>query len=229
MRRSLMLFMVSTPVAAGVSITEFDDFNAPGGAPNPQESWREGDNSNTFPFQQLTGGPDDSGYLLDWSNGSSRGGRVQLWNTDQWTGDYLGQSILSLSLDAINMSGVDGEELHFRVAFNGPGGWFVTAPQTVLPEAGWQSLLFDLSLGALEYAGEGNGAYDSTMSAVSRMQIISLEEGGPFAFGANSGLRGELKVASWGLDNIQAGGGIPEPSSAALMLLGCAGLLRRRR
>ena len=213
----------------GVTITELDEFNAPGGGVNPNEGWLEGGNSVTSPFQQLTGGPDGSGYLNDFSAGVSQGARVQLWNTDQWTGNYVGQSIQIISMDAINLSGAGGEDLHFRVAFNGPGGWFVSEPQTILPETGWQSLVFDISIGGLVHAGGGTAAYDSTMSEVNRMQIISLESGGAFVFGGNSGLRGELVAATWGLDNIQAGGAIPEPSSMGLLLLGGLGGLRRRR
>jgi len=220
--------ILSAPVAFGVSIAELDDFNGPDGASNPRESWQEGDNTRTSPFQRLSGGPDGSGFLTDWANGSSRGGRLQLWNTDQWAGDYLGQSILTLSLDAINLSGPGGELLHLRVAFNGAGGWFVSEAQTLLPEAGWQSLVFDLSIGSLVHAGQGNAAFDSTMSAVTRLQIISLEDDN-FDFGGNSGLRGDLKVATLGLDNIRAGGAIPEPSSLLMSLLGVIGAWRRRR
>ena len=227
--RFVIAGLLATSTSFGVSISELDDFNAPGGALNPIESWVEGGNSLTSPFQQLTGGPDGSGFLTDFSEGVSQGARVQLWNTDQWAGDYVSQSIQTISMDAINISGAGGESLHFRVAFNGPGGWFVSDPQTILPESGWQSLLFDISLGGLVHAGGGTAAYDSTMSDVSRMQIISLQDGGAFAFGGNSGLRGELVAASWGLDNIQAGGAIPEPSSMALFLLGSVGLMRRRR
>ena len=213
----------------GVTITELDDFNNSAGTSNPNEGWLEGVNSSTGPFRQLTGGPDGSGYLLDSSNGSSAGARVQLWNTGQWAGDYLGQSILNLSFDAINLSGAGGESLHFRVAFNGPGGWFVSDPQTLLPETGWSPLVFDLSQTGLIHAGGGTGAFDATMTAVNRFQIVSLEDGATFNFGGNSGLRGESIVASWGLDNIQAVSSIPEPSSSMLILLGLAGLSRRRR
>lgn len=227
--RQLVAGIALSQVGLGVTVAEFDDFDAPIGALNPTESWLEGVNSVTNPFQQPFGGPDDSGFLSDSSNGNNAGGRVQLWNTDQWTGDYLGQGILSLSMDAINLSGAGGEPLHFRVAFNGPGGWFVSDPQTVVPQTGWQSLLFDLSLTGLSYAGGGNTAYGSTMSSVNRMQIISLQEGGPFSVGGNSGLRGELVNASWGLDNIRAGVAIPEPANLMMALLGGIGLLRRRR
>ena len=221
--------VLSTSVGLGVTISELDDFNAASGAPNPLESWEEGAQTSTGPIHELTGGPDGSGYLRDFANGVSQGGKVQLWNTDQWTGNFVGQSIVTLSLDAINLSGVGGETLHFRVAFNGPGGWFVSSPQDVEPETGWHSLSFDLSLGALEHAGQGDGAYDSTMSAVNRMQIISLDEGGAFVISTNSGLRGDSIVASWGLDNIRAGGAIPESSSMLLSMLGGIGVLRRKR
>jgi hypothetical protein len=153
---------------------------------------------------------------------------MQLWNTAQWAGDYLGQSISTLSLDANNLSGPGGETINLRVALNGPGGWFVTEPQVLLPEAGWQSLIFDLSLTGLVHAGQGNAVYDSTMSAVTRLQIISLEED-TFDIGGNAGLRGDSIAASLGLDNIKAGAAIPEPSGVALILMGCAGLMRRRR
>ena len=153
---------------------------------------------------------------------------MQLWNTAQWAGDYLGQSISTLSLDANNLSGPGGETINLRVALNGPGGWFVTEPQVLLPETGWQSLLFNLSLTGLVHAGQGNAIYDSTMSAVNRLQIISLEED-TFNIGGNAGLRGDTIVATLGLDNIRAGEAIPEPSGAALILMGCVGLMRRRR
>jgi len=224
----LVSSVLSAPVVPAVSITELDDFNAPSGAPNPQESWLEGSGSTTPPSQQLAGGPDGSGFLIDSSTGISPGKRMQLWNTDQWTGDYLGQSISTLSLDAINLSGEGNETINLRVALNGPGGWFVTEPQVLLPETGWQSLLFDLSPTGLVHAGQGDAVYDSTMSAVNRLQIISLEED-TFNIGGNAGLRGDTIVATLGLDNIRAGEAIPEPSGAALILIGCVGLMRRRR
>ena len=224
----LVSSVLSAPVVYAVSITELDDFNAPNGALNPQESWREGNGSPSQPFQQPTGGPDGSGFLRDSSSGSSPGKNMQIWNTAQWTGDYLGQSIFTLSLDANNLSGPGGETINLRVALNGPGGWFVTEPQVLLPETGWQSLLFDLSSSGLVHAGQGNAVYDSTMSAVNRLQIISLEED-TFDIGGNAGLRGDTIVATLGLDNIKAGTAIPEPSGAALIFMGCAGLMRRRR
>ena len=224
----LVSSVLSAPVVYAVSITELDDFNAPNGAPNPEEGWREGNGSPSQPSRQLTGGPDGSGFLTDSSSGVSPGKRMQLWNTAEWAGDYLGQSISTLSLDANNLSGPGGETINLRVALNGPGGWFVTEPQVLLPETGWQSLLFDLSSSGLVYAGQGNAVYDSTMSAVNRLQIISLEED-TFDIGGNAGLRGDTIVATLGLDNIKAGAAIPEPSGAALILIGCAGLIRRRR
>ena len=224
----LVSSVLSAPMIYAVSITELDDFNAPNGAPNPEEGWREGNGSPSQPSRQLTGGPDGSGFLIDSSSGISPGKRMQLWNTDQWTGDYLGQSISTLSLDANNLSGPGGETINLRVALNGPGGWFVTEPQVLLPETGWQSLLFNLSLTGLVHAGQGNAIYDSTMSAVNRLQIISLEED-TFNIGGNAGLRGDTIVATLGLDNIRAGEAIPEPSGAALILMGCVGLMRRRR
>lgn len=224
----LVSSVLSAQVIHAVSITELDDFNAPNGAPNPEEGWREGNGSPSQPSRQLTGGLDGSGFLTDSSSGISPGKRMQLWNTAQWTGNYLGQSISTLSLDANNLSGPGGQTINLRVALNGLGGWFVTEPQVLLPEAGWQSLIFDLSLTGLVHAGQGNAVYDSTMSAVTRLQIISLEED-TFDFGGNAGLRGDSIAASLGLDNIKAGAAIPEPSGVALILMGCTGLMRRRR
>ena len=97
---------------------------------------------------------------------------MMMWNDAQWTGDYLVAGVTRINLFADNRSG-SGQVIDLRLAFNGPGGWFVTpaAPidDTMFGGDEWQFLTFDVSAAGLTHVTGGSGSYVATMGGVTRM------------------------------------------------------------
>jgi hypothetical protein len=103
-----------------------------------------------------------------------------------------------------------------RLAFNGPGGWFVTAASPVTAFSGWSHQVFDIRSAALASAGGVNAA--ATLAAVSELRIHHS---------AAVDYREATVSSSFMMDHIQA---IPEPS-AVMVLSGLASfvfILRKR-
>lgn len=140
------------------------------------------------------------------------GTRMTIFNRDQWIGDYLGQGISAINLDAINLGpNFAFKDMNLRLAFSSNtalvgGGRVVTSSSFLLErDAGWQSLTFDLSPSSLTpLAGS---VVTEVMSSVSEVRIISAEQ---------PSFIGDQFIARLGVDNISA---LPEPSSLALLAM----------
>jgi hypothetical protein len=145
------------------------------------------------------GGPSDR-YLRIISDGSSSQGKLVVFNTTQWTGDYTTAGVGSVSADVSNAGTTN---LALRVWVEGPGGWFVSTTPVALPAgSGWQQAAFPVTPATLTFVvGSGTGNVGATLSAVSKLRIYhspTATAPGPFI------------VATLGLDNITAG---PPPPS----------------
>jgi hypothetical protein len=116
----------------------------------------------------------------------------------------MAAGILSLAADLRNNGTTT---LSMRLAFNGPGGWFVTTVAPVTAFSGWTSRVFDIRPAALVSAGGGDPA--ATLAAVSELRILHS---------AAVDYRGAKVSSSFMVDNVRA---IPEPS--AVMLVGLTG------
>jgi hypothetical protein len=181
------------------------------------------------PVNVATGGPDGAGdrFLQATSTGGPRAdGRLTVFNTSQWAGDYLTAGVNAIEMDLKNFGTSD---LFIRVAqksgtlMNSPG--FVTTDAFDLPADGqWHHVLFLLGADSLTEVGSSTLTLAALLSNVAELRIIES---------AKPALNGDVIAARIGIDNIRATV-IPEPSTMVLLLTGCgffgaARLLRRRR
>ncbi|MBW2230302.1 MAG: hypothetical protein JRG92_13815 [Deltaproteobacteria bacterium] len=218
----LLLGLALCDAAEAVMLDQIDDFQAPGTA-----GWGVGFSHPTPPIRVADGGPDGPGdaYLEAAANGSAgAGGRLAVFNTTQWSGDYIGEDVLSLGLDVIVLSGSD---VSLRLGIQGPGGTFASAaPVIVTAGSGWQSV--ELSLDGPDLiALTPLPDLAATLSALSELRLIHADAA-PVG-GGTGAAAGEFIDTIAGFDNLIA---LPEPSQSVLLASGGAtlvGLARRRQ
>ncbi|MGC6427573.1 MAG: PEP-CTERM sorting domain-containing protein [Akkermansiaceae bacterium] len=193
------------------------------------DGWQEGGASPNPPSQTANPSWDGNpGYLINTSTGSGvAGSRFVMFHLgSDWTGDYLGAGVSAISIYVDNWSGA-GSTLPLAIAFNGPGGWFLSDPVGVTDVtpgvAEWQRVQFDLSVANFTRAS-GNGTLADTLGDVSRFEIL-LEDGAGVSVSRNN-IRGERLAADLRFDDIRA---VPEPSNLGLILLGGLISLGRRK
>lgn len=118
------------------------------------EGWQIG-NNGVQPTQVSSPGPGGQvGYLSHYSDGGGSNGKWVMWNTQsQWTGDYTAAGVTGIDLFANVSSGTSPVDM--RLAFNGPGGWFYSDPQSV--GSGWNSYSFALTDTAFTYTSGSGG------------------------------------------------------------------------
>lgn len=193
---------------AAVTLNQLETFSG-------AHDWTTGGSNPNPPVIQLDSGPTGAGdhaLRVTANGGSGAGGKLLVFNESAWTGDYVGQAIVNLALDLRNGGTTT---LQIRLAFNGPGGWFVTPTNPVAAFSGWNHLLFDLRPASLLSAG-GTGA-TSTMSGVTEVRVLHS---------ANVDHKGAAVSGTFLLDNILA---VPEPAFTSYALLaGCVLAWRKR-
>ncbi|MEA2553376.1 MAG: hypothetical protein QOJ65_1552 [Fimbriimonadaceae bacterium] len=209
----------STGSAYGVvlgQIDTFEDGSTDGwvnsllgrGGPNP-------------PINVSTGGPGgtDDNYMLLTSSGSpGPGGKMVVINPAQWSGDYIGGGVTTLTM-ALNNFG--DTELHLRILFEkvapGSGPTDVagsTDAFVIAPHSGWVNATFDVTPGALTSL---LGSVDNALSDATVIRLYHNSAGPGFP-------PGDI-AASLGVDNIRA---VPEPGTLTAFLVGGAIMARRR-
>jgi hypothetical protein len=208
--------------ALAISTSSLDTFAA------TNEGWQIG-GAGVQPTQVSGTGPDSQiGYLSHFSDGGASNGKWLMWNDQtRWQGDYTAAGVTGISL-AANVS-AGSSPVSMRIAFDGPGGWFTSAPVSV--GGGWNTYSFSLTPAGFTHvaAGGGTGTFADTMAGVTRFEVLS----GIGAVGYRSG--GDIVQAGNStntilIDNIAA---VPEPSALPLVAAGSVaamgGLVRRRR
>ena len=173
-----------------------------------------------------TGGPAGAGdrFVQISSNGGlGVGGKLTMFNLQQWLGNYVGQGVTAIEVDLRNTGTTT---LNMRLAFkaqnlmNSPG-YLSATPVALAPGSGWQHVTFSLAPASLVAVG-GPSAYGTFFSTgIGDARIIN-EVG-------TTNLNGDLIVGQIGIDNIHA---VLEPATTALLIgsgliLGAA--IRRRR
>lgn len=178
-------------------------------------NWRVGAPHPLPPSVLATGGPagaDDGYLLLQAEGGGGPASRLAVQNTDQWSGNYIAAGITALTMDVFNFGPAS---LSLRLLFDGDDGTnqaraWSAVPLVVPAGSGWQRLVFPILPTDLRAAAGG-----SVNLALSSAYSLRLYHG------VNSSFPGGAVVATLGVDNITA---VPEPSAAALLVLGLAGL-----
>lgn len=158
------------------------------------------------------GGPGDSALKVTSRGGSGAGSKLVTINTTLWTGNFSGRGIDVITVDFRNQGTVP---LAMRLAFEGPGGWWITAARSVPTSVGWVASVFDIRPDSL-LAGENATDAGASMSAVTQMRILHSN---------TVHHKGASVSASVLVDNLHA---VPEPSHAAWAGLSLLAMNRRR-
>lgn len=216
---SALGIILSTGLASGqVFLGQVDDFETDLGG------WTVGTDNSPHPSPPTIvpgvgpAGPTDDSMQLQSFGGVGSGRTIVVFNTDRWTGDYIGAGVNSIRMDLNNL-GVD--DLTLRLAFRGPANsWFVSDSGINLASgSGWQTVTFPISEVALVQF-QGTDDYATTLGEVTELRLLHA---------ADPDFRGDSVVATLLVDNITA---VPEPGMAAIPLglaaIGTVVWLRRR-
>ena len=179
--------IVSFTILFAIQLNQWDNFQD-----NITDGWQVGSPSPIPPQVITSGGPQGVGdaYLLISSNGGSgAGGRLVVYNTDQWTGNYTDAGIDFISMYMNNFGTTD---LKIRVSLSGPGGDCWSANPVSLPHrSGWVVAKFPVQ--AADLTGAGN--ISSTLRGVTGLRILHSVSGG---------YQGDVVTAQLGIDDITA-------------------------
>jgi hypothetical protein len=164
-----------------------------------------------------TGGPAGAGdafLQLSSSGTGGAGGKLVVFGSNDWIGNYAAAGVTSIALDAKNLGTTN---LQLRLYFKGPAGSALsTAGVNLAAGSGWTHLVFPLAPAALSGANPA-----ATLANVTEFRLFHNESP---AF-PPSAVLGTL-----GIDNVTAVAAVPEPGTLALWAAGAAILpiVRRR-
>ncbi len=177
-----------------VSAGQVDDFED-----GTVQNWIIGATGPSSPVNVDTGGPAgaEDNFLEYTSNGGSNiGSRMAIFNANnQWSGNFISEGIVEIQFDAEVVT----NDLHLRLAFQGPGGtrMISTVPVVVTAGSGWNSVALPLGLSDFTIV-QGTNTVSEVLSSVLTMRIISVTDENI------DNWRGESMVATLRVDNITA-------------------------
>ncbi len=209
---------LSTASFGAIAIGNVNEFT--GGS---TDGWGTGNPNPNAPYSTNIEGDD---LLIVTSTGvAGPGGRMIVFTTDPlWTGNYLSAGVTAIGVEMGN-SDTSVDELEMRIAFNGPGGWWMSHYGYVIPVDTETDALFPISPNDMIYIGGGTVDVTATLEAVSEVRLYSSTD--PTA---GTSPRGDQLNAILGVDSITA---VPEPGTTALLgglaVLLSAVLIRRRQ
>lgn len=159
--------------------------------------WREGPFSPNPPQNIATGGPAGVGdnYLRNVSSGqaASAGGKMTMFNTAQWAGNYVAAGVTSIQ---ISMANFGDTPLAMRLALEGNATEYGSASPFSLPADGqWYTHTFGLGPGELGLIG-GVSSLNDALAAVTTLRLVSRVDG--------PGWNGDEIAGILGVDNITA-------------------------
>ena len=191
--------------AGAVSLGLTDSFS--GGV---TAGWTTGANSPNPPTGVASGGPAGAGdgfLRIDSSGASGPGGRLVVFSSGAWAGNYTAAGITGITMDVKNLGATD---LSLRLYFENALTSAFSLQAIALPAgSGWTPVRFDIQLPAL------SGAAAATLASAVDFRVYHHPSAGvpqlsPFI------------AASLGIDNVSA---VPEPGAGLLMALGLAAWL----
>lgn len=184
---TIFAFIASFTILFAIELGQWDNFQD-----KTTQGWQTGASNPNPPAVVTDGGPEGDGdaYLLLTSNGSAGpGGRLIVFNGAQWTGDYTGAGIETISM---HMNNFGTSDLSMRIAFQGPGGNFWSVDPVMVPaSSGWVTVQFPVQAGDLT----GGSNVSATLAGVGDVRILHSVSGNYIADIVNTQL---------GIDNITA-------------------------
>ena len=202
-----LLASLALPAEAVIVVGETDDFEN-----GTLQGWQAGVANPNGPANVGSGGPGGAGdnFLRLTSKGlPGAGGKLVVFNSNQWAGDYLGAGVTSIRMQVNNLGATD---LVLRLILEGgPGSLTTVDPVSVPAGSGWETVSF--SLASTNLAG---ASFDAVMDHVTSLDLVHS----PNSISARS-LAPDI-AAVLGVDNVTA---IPEPSALLLTAIGLAALV----
>jgi len=214
MKRLLLAFAILCVSVANAQVTigQIDDFQD-----GTLMNWAGGATLENVP----DGGPGGVAdrYLQVASHGGFGGGsRLATHNSAQWSGNYTAAGVSAIDVLLRNLGQT---ELHVRVVLFDLDGlderWTSNTAHVLAVGTGWQRLTFSIAEDDVTRV-QGAGSYANLMLDVDRL-MIRHQSGAPAA-------EGEAIAGVLGIDNVRAA--VPEPTTAAVLLIGLGAIARRR-
>jgi hypothetical protein len=208
-------FLVLTSIAPSKAVILFrvDDFQD-----GTIENWSNGVAAE--PLNVPNNGPLGAGdaYMRVVADGSGSGGRLTVFNLDQWTGDYHAAGVTAIEMDLKNPG---TNPLTIRIAFKtdrfgGAPGYSYTEGFIIPADNIWRHFVFELDGSLFTAIGGPQISFDELLFDAPELRILHS---------AAPSLNGDPINNNLGVDNVRA---IPEPRTF-LLVAACAGVLRRRR
>ena len=185
----LVIATITTATAWAVTAGQIDDFED-----GTTQNWEQGETLPDSPRNVGSGGPGGAGdsYLQDASDGVEEGGRLVMFNEEQWADEYTSAGVEVIALEMINEG---SNPLTMRLAIDGDGGQFSTISEVALPVgSGWQTAYFDVRPD--NWVSVGGSSITATLSNADTLRLLH---------NADPDWRGTDIVATIGVDNITAG------------------------
>ena len=186
----LLLAAATSFASTHLQVDDFEDGTVMG--------WSEGPNSINPPLNVATGGPagvDDNYLHNDSRGGAGPGSKMVMFNTNQWTGNYIIEGVAQINSD---MANIGGFALSMLIAIQGSGTRYGSTTAVNLTGQ-WQQVSFGLTSGNLSLIS-GAQPLSIVLTNVDTLRILS-SAGGP-------AWNGDAISATLGVDNIIA---VPEP------------------
>ena len=188
----LLLAAANSRAITKLHIDDFEDGTVMG--------WSEGSNSINPPSNVATGGPagvDDNYLSNDSRGGAGPGSKMVMFNTNQWTGNYIIEGVTKINSD---MANIGGFALSMRIAIQGSGTRYGSTVALNLPvgTGQWQQANFGLTSSDLSLIS-GSQPLSIVLTNVDTLRILSSTAGPAW--------NGDAINATLGVDNIIA---VPE-------------------
>lgn len=192
-RQVVLLFVVTGgAVASAIQVGQVDDFQD-----GTVMNWSEGGGSPNPPANLADSGPAGTGdHALRnvSSGGNGPGSRMLMFNTAQWSGDYLAAGVekIDVSLKAASSSAA----LNMRIAINSGVTWYASQNAFVLPNDNqWRNASFPLDASDLTLI-QGTDSLQDVLQNVTQLRLLSA---------AQPNFRGDQISATLFVDDIAAG------------------------
>jgi hypothetical protein len=190
MKKTYFVFVAiiaSFTILFAIELNQWDNFQ--GGT---TQGWQTGAPDPNPPVVVADGGPEGAGdaYLLLTSSGSTgAGGRLIVYNSDQWAGNYTSTGVNMISMHMNNFGSV---ELSMRIVLQGPGDNFWSVNPVLVPsQSGWVTVQFPVQAGDLT----GGSDVSATLGGVTSVRILHSVSGSYVA---------DRVTTQLGIDNITA-------------------------